>query len=96
MNGIDIHCVDTEDVALVLGGLFEDERSHEAAFVEVETVDFIACRGNDGVTGGKMIGNCAAEFGDAGAVMEAALGVEVDRTVVLEVDRFRPVIGQYL
>jgi hypothetical protein len=51
---------------------------------------------DDSVTRGVVIGNCATGFWYARAVVEPALVVQRDRTVVLKMQRFRPVVRENL
>jgi len=43
-----------------------------------------------------VVGNCSTGFGYSGTVVEATLVVQGNGTVVLKVQRFRPVIGKNL
>ena len=94
VHRIDVDTVDPEDrVALVC---VEHERVQEPSLLEIEPVYLVPRRRDEGVAGRVVIGDGPPETGDARPVVEAALRVQLDRAVVLEVDRLCPVVGQYL
>ena len=89
VRGVHVDAVDTRRAR-------EHERAQEAALCEVEAVDLVACAGDERVARGGVVRERTAEARDAGAVVEAALRVECEGAVVLEVDRLGPVVGQDL
>jgi hypothetical protein len=80
--GVDVDGIDAEDVVRVV---LQGEGCHEAPLVEVEAVYFVSGSGEERVAGGEVVRKRAAEARDACAVVEPALGVQLNCAVILEV-----------
>ena len=83
MGRVDIDAVHASN--FVWRVMLEVKGIEEATLVEVQSVNLMTGRGDDGVTRGVMVGNRSTGFGYACAVVEAALVVEGNGTVVLKV-----------
>ena len=82
MRGIDVDNIHARDRRVVLLVL-ERQRRHEPSKFEVEAVDLITRRREVRVAGGEVVRQRSPEPRYSRAVVEAALGVELDRAVVL-------------
>ena len=94
MSRVDVNRVDPSNVLPAFA--LQHEGVEEAALVEIQPEDLWARGGEEGVAGGEVVCECTAEAGYARAVVEAALRMQLDRAVVLEMDTLGPVIGKNL
>lgn len=83
MARVYINAVHTSN--FVGGVILKVKGTKESALVEVQPVNLVTGRGDDSVTRGVVVGNRSTGFWYACAVVEPALVVQRNRTIVLEV-----------
>lgn len=68
-----------------LHALSQHQGIQKPALFEIEPIDFVSGRAEEGVAGGVVVCQCAAEAGYARFVVQAALRVQFEGAVGLEV-----------
>ena len=94
MRRVDINAVNSGNFVGRI--ILEVEGIEKSTLVKVQSIDLMTGGGNDRVTRGVVISNRSTGLRYPGAVVETALVVQRDRTIVLKVQCLRPVIGKDL
>jgi hypothetical protein len=73
-------------------GAAEDKGVQEAALLQIETVHLVSGRTEERVAAGKMVSERTAKARYSCAVVKAALRVQLDSAVGLQMERLCPVV----